>query len=98
MYQEIDSYELLDIMKSEKINLIDIRDSYIYSLGTITGAKNIPLNYLLVNPNDYLDNSSTYYVFCNHGNNSKKLCNFLSRKGYQVINIIDGYQGYKDSI
>ena len=48
MYQEIDSYELLDIMKSKKINLIDIRDSYIYSLGTITGAKNIPLNYLRV--------------------------------------------------
>lgn len=98
MYQEIDSYELLDITKKKNIELIDIRDSYIYSSGTIGNAKNIPLNYLLINPDDYLDKSRTYYIFCNSGNNSRRLCEILARKGYRVINIVDGYQGYKDSI
>ena len=55
MYQEIDSYELFDIMKRKDINLIDIRDEYIYSSGTIGNAKNIPQNYLITNPNDYFD-------------------------------------------
>lgn len=98
MYQEVDSYELLDIMKENKINLIDIRDSYVYSKGTIEYARNIPLNYLLINPNDYLENSKIYYIFCNYGNNSKRLCDILSKRGYQVVNIVDGYQGYKDSM
>ena len=98
MYQEIDSYELIDVMSKENINLIDIRDSYIYSSGTIKNAKNIPLNYLLTNPRDYLNANDKYYIFCNSGNSSFKLCQYLSKLGYNVVNIIDGYQGYKDSI
>lgn len=98
MYREIDSYELIELIKKENIHLIDIRDSYIYSSGTIGNAKNIPLNYLLTNPDDYLEKNKTYYFFCNYGSNSKRLCNFLSRRGYDVVNIVDGYQGYKDSI
>lgn len=98
MYQEIDSYELKNIMNSKNINLIDIRDSYIYSFGTIGDAKNIPFNYLMTNPNDYLDSNKEYYIFCNSGNSSYKLCQYLSKLGYNVFNIIDGYQGYEDSL
>lgn len=97
MYQEIDSYELKDIMKNKSINLVDIRDSYIYSFGTIKNAKNIPYNYLITNPGDYLDSDEEYYIFCNSGNSSYKLCKYLSKLGYSVYNIIDGYEGYKDS-
>lgn len=98
MYQEIDSYELFDIMKRKDINLIDIRDEYIYSSGTIGNAKNIPQNYLITNPNDYLNYNDTYYIFCSHGNNSRRLCDFLSKRGFHVVNIVDGYYGYKGSI
>ncbi len=98
MYQEIDSYELIDMMKKENLNLIDIRDSYISSSGTIANAKNIPLNFLITNPSDYLNYNDTYYIFCERGSNSRRLCSFLHRKGYHVVNILDGYQGYKDSI
>lgn len=98
MYQEIDSYDLIDVMKKTNINLIDIRDSYIYSSGTIKTAKNIPFNFLLTNPNDYLNKNETYYIFCNSGNNSSRLCRTLANQGYRVVNIVDGYQGYKDSI
>lgn len=98
MYKEIDSYELNDILKDQDINLIDLRDKYIYSSGTIKNAKNIPSNYLLMDADSYLDKNKTYYFFCSHGNNSRYVCDFLSKRGFHVVNIIDGYQGYLDSI
>ncbi len=98
MYQGIYSYELVDIMDNDNINLVDIRDPYVFSLGTIKNAKNIPFNNLILNPTNYLDKKKKYYLFCNSGSNSYNLCNYLTRLGYNVINIIDGYQGYRDSV
>ena len=37
-----------------RINIIDIRDNYLYKLGSIPTSKNIPMNFLLINPDDYL--------------------------------------------
>ena len=98
MYQNINSLELIDVMKDEDINLIDIRDSYIYSSGTIKNAKNIPLNYLITNPENFINKDDTYYIFCDYGSRSPSICDYLTRKGFHVINIVDGYYGYKDSI
>lgn len=96
MYQEIDSYELNELLKTTNINLIDIRDSYEFSFGTIGNAKNIPFNYLMLNPSDYLNLEETYYIFCNSGINSYKLCKYLTKLGYKVFNVIGGYSGYED--
>lgn len=98
MYKEIDSYQLKKILNQENVNLIDIRDNYLYSFGTIGNAKNIPVNFLITNPSNYLDKNEVYYIFCNYGSTSTRLCEILSKSGYSVVNIIDGYQGYKDSI
>ena len=98
MYQEINSYELKKILENEKVNLIDIRERNLYDIGTIVGARNISINCLIESPERYLNKDEYYYIFCNYGNNSKRLCDYLSRFGYKVINIIDGYQGYLDSI
>ena len=98
MNKQIDSYSLRRLLETKNINLIDIRPSYIYSSGTIGNSKNIPANYLMTNPTDYLDKTNEYYIFCNYGNTSTRVCSYLERLGYTVINVIDGYQGYKDSI
>lgn len=97
-FNEINSKELKTLMKKNSINLIDIRDYYSYSLGTINNSINIPANLLFANPHSYLDKNKEYYIFCNSGNTSFKLCNYLSNLGYKVVNIIDGYMGYQDSI
>lgn len=94
MEREIDTLELIELMKKEEINLIDIRDNYTYLNGTIKNAKNIPANYLITRPMDYLDNKEKYYIFCNYGTNSRRLCSYLSEKGYHVVNIIGGYHSY----
>ncbi len=95
MYQEIDPNELIN---KTNINLIDIRDYYIYSSGTIKGARNIPYNFLFTNPEDYLNKNEVYYIFCSQGITSRKLCRYLASKGYKVVNIIGGYKAYRDSI
>ena len=80
------------------LNIIDIRDNYLYNIGHIENSKNIPMNFLIMNPSNYLDKNETYYIYCNQGINSKKTCEVLFNLGYNVINIIGGYAEYKNLI
>lgn len=85
-----------DILNNlNKLNIIDIRDGYLYNLGNIPNSKNIPMNFLLINPENYLNKNEEYYIYCNYGINSNKVCNVLSEKGYNVININGGYNSYE---
>ena len=77
------------------ITLIDIRDNYKYIIGKIPTAINIPMNFLLVNPENYLKKNQKYYIYCEYGTRSEKLCNKLSNLGYDVVNVIGGYNEYK---
>ena len=83
------------IDKLDNIKIIDIRDNYIYNIGNIQNSINIPMNFLIMNPENYLSKYDTYYIYCNMGINSKKACEILSHMGYKVINIIGGYNEYK---
>ncbi|MGN1000371.1 MAG: rhodanese-like domain-containing protein [Bacilli bacterium] len=77
------------------IKIIDIRDNYQYNLGNIPTSKNVPTNFLLTNPELYLNFEDTYYIYCEFGSTSSKTCEKLRSKGYKVINIIGGYNEYK---
>lgn len=76
------------------MNLIDIRDNYMYNLEHIPNAINIPMNLLITNPNNYLNKNEDYYIYCNRGINSKRACEILTSVGYNVINIIGGFTEY----
>ena len=78
----------------DNMNLIDIRDNYLFNLGNIPNSKNIPMNFLIMNPDNYLNREDTYYIYCNRGISSKKTCEMLSSLGYHVVNIIGGYEEY----
>ncbi len=77
-----------------KISIIDIRDNYLYRLGAIPTAKNIPMNFLLKIPENYLNKDQTYYIYCASGMISGKVCDQLSKKGYKTVNILGGYNEY----
>ncbi len=81
--------------KIDKLNFIDIRENYLYNLGTIPNAKNIPQSFLLMNPDNYLNKYETYYIFCSMGLTSKNTCSKLRDLGYDVVNVIGGYNEYK---
>ena len=92
MYSSIDAKDLKSLLGT--INIIDIRESYLYNLSNIPTSKNIPSNFLMSNPSQYLDKNKTYYIYCSVGYTSAPVCNKLSSMGYKVVNILGGYNSY----
>lgn len=93
MSSDISTLELKRLIPGVKI--IDIRDNYKFNLGSIPTSINIPMNFLLTNPDIYLNKSDTYYLYCEYGSRSKGVCNKLVQQGYNVINILGGFSEYR---
>ncbi|MBP3765760.1 MAG: rhodanese-like domain-containing protein [Bacilli bacterium] len=81
-----------ELLKLSNINIIDLRSNQSYNNNHIKGAVNIPYNSLISNPNKYLDRTKKYYIYCQKGITSKKACNYLLSIGFNVSNIIGGYE------
>ena len=79
---------------NQNINIIDIRSITSFNNNHIPGAKNIPFNSLIINPNKYLDKYSVYYIYCQKGQKSLKTCQILNSLGYKAINILGGYEAW----
>lgn len=92
MYKNIRASDLKEMIG--KINIIDIRNSYLHTLGAIPGSKNISSNFLLMYPERYLKKEEEYYIYCTQGMESPKVCANLTRKGYNVVNVLGGYHDY----
>jgi len=87
--------ELNRLLQKENINIIDLRDKYQYQMEHIPGAISIPNRQLIMMPEEFLSKQKTYYLYCNYGVVSTKVCNALLDKGYRVINIDGGFSEYK---
>lgn len=85
--------ELRKMIPEAKI--IDIRENYQFNLGCIPTSVNIPMPFLLMNTDAYLNKNDIYYIYCESGSKSRKTCIDLTKQGYKVINIIGGYTEYK---
>lgn len=77
-----------------QINLIDIREPFEVKTGTLKGAKNIPMDKLLTNPEKYLNKEKEYYIMCQSGMRSSRTSKQLSNLGYNVINVSGGMGSY----
>ena len=77
-----------------KINLIDLRSSLNYNNNHIEGAKNIQYNDIISEPGKYLNKYEKYYLYCQKGIKSYKACAYLSKYGYNVVNILGGYESW----
>ena len=82
--------QLKQVMNSE--NVIDIRDIEKFNGSHIIGSHNIPMTKLIVDPNKYLDKEKIYYIYCQKGLSSIKVVNILRKEGYNVYNVIGGYE------
>ena len=78
----------------KEYNIIDLRTKGAYMKGHIYNARNIDMNNLTDMPHMYLDKNETYYIYCTEGFKSKRCCKFLEIMGYDVVNVIDGYEGF----
>ena len=87
------SINIEDFIKiCDKINIIDIRSKQKYNDNHILNSKNIDKNDLLLNTNKYLNKSEKYYIYCQKGISSLKLCKILKNKGYNVYSLLGGYE------
>lgn len=94
MYESIDINEI-DFITLDN-NLIDLREKYEYLLGHIDNSINIPYNHLITNPNIYLDINKKYYLYCESGSRSMRMCNYLNSLGYNTVDLIGGYSKYRN--
>lgn len=89
------SISITEFNKLENIkNIIDIRSVEKYNFNHISEAINIQLDKLIVNPSKYLSKDTIYYIYCQKGIQSRKLCSYLRGMGYNVINIQGGYEAW----
>lgn len=77
-----------------KIELIDIREPYEYAGGSLRSAKNVPMQKLISNPSKFMKDNKTYYIMCHSGSRSKRTCRYLTKLGYDVVNVTGGYGSY----
>ncbi len=96
------NYDSINVNKLKnnlgKVSLIDIREPFEYSEGHIPSSKNIPMNNLIYNPDKYLDKNKEYYIVCQSGGRSSSTCKFLSKKGFNVINVSGGIGSYSGKL
>lgn len=78
--------------------IIDIRDKNVYIKGHIYNARNISMDLLTNMPEKYLNKEDIYYIYCGTGYKSQKCCKLLSIIGYNVVNVIGGYEKYKGEL
>lgn len=78
--------------KIGSVNIIDIRNSQSYNNNHIPSAINIPMEKILVDPKKYLQANTMYYIYCQKGISSSKICQILNRMGYHTVNISGGYE------
>lgn len=90
----IESISVYELKKLNNINIIDIRSREKYNNKHIDKSINIPLESLLINFNKYLNRNKKYYIYCQMGVQSKKMCQILKNNGYNVVNILGGYEAW----
>ena len=75
-----------------KGQLIDVRQPEEYELGHIKNA----LLHSVENIETFKQSKNkTYYVYCKSGNRSRKASQFLTQRGYNVVNLDGGYTAYE---
>lgn len=83
--------ELLDLMQTESVQLLDVRDPEEYSAGHIDGAINCPMDRIAAfdGPAD-----QHYLLICKSGKRSKLAREIMSSKGFKANDIAGGMDAW----
>lgn len=88
--KHINAKSLQDLMKEKDIIIIDIREQFEIDFTSVPGTVNIPMVVIMNNYQDILKKEKEYYFLCHTGQRSYYLTNYLTEKGYNVINAYGG--------
>ncbi len=81
------------IKRSDNQKLIDVRNEEEVAMGTIHGAKNIPLPSIRENL-DQFSKDKEYLIFCQVGLRGYLACRILEHHGIKCRNLSGGYKSY----
>lgn len=87
---------VLKAKADESAVLLDVRTPEEFKCNALSNALN--LNYLseqLADDLEQLDKAKTYYVYCQTGRRSLRVCVLLKNSGYSIINLDNGLASEK---
>lgn len=96
--KKVDAASFKVEVEGKKVQLVDVRTPGEYKQGHIENATNIN-----VFDKNFLEQMAKYkkdqpvYVYCRSGGRSMKAANMLKAKGYQVVNLNGGFNGWMRS-
>lgn len=70
--------------------IIDLRSKTSYQKGHIPGSKNVPFEFLIIEPSIYLDKKKKYVLVCEYGIKSQKTSTILNNMGYHTYSLAGG--------
>lgn len=94
MYQSKGINEFYQENYKEKISIIDVRERDEFAQGHIPKAINYPLSEIGKNFIE-IDKKTEHYIICHSGNRSAMASEFLSQKGYEVVNVMGGMSAWR---
>lgn len=95
--QTISTKELEELLNSEDIKLLDVREDYEYNQGHIEQAKLFPLSNF-PEATESLDLNKKYYLICRSGNRSKRAAEVMERNNFDVVNVEGGMLNWTGKI
>jgi len=90
----INSISIKELLKKEDAFIIDIRSGQSYNNNHIPNSINIPSQTLISNPSKYIEKDKIYYICCQKGTTSIRVCSLLNNLGYKTVNVNGGYEAW----
>ena len=93
-YLNISAEEAQELIRSESVTILDVRDHRSYRAGHIEGARMLHegLEQTLLQEGDF---DRPILVYCYRGNDSKKKADYLSQLGFRRVYSLDnGFTGW----
>ncbi|MCI2228726.1 rhodanese-like domain-containing protein [Polaribacter sp. MSW13] len=95
--KSITTSELKDLLAKEKIQLIDVRTPKETKQGFIETAlfANFYSDSFYTDATKQIDKNKVVYLYCRSGSRSLKASKMLQEKGYKIVNVLGGYNKWK---
>ena len=97
MFKSMGMPEFYQEAKRNKLEIIDVRESFEFEMGHIPGSISLPLSEL-GNTFETLKKETRYYLICQSGSRSGVAGEFLGMQGYDVTNILGGIGAWPGDI
>lgn len=77
--------QLVNLLKEEKVNIIDVREPMEFKSGHVQGAKNIPLSMLGNRVSEFKKMQGPIVLYCRSGARSGQATGFLKSQGFENV-------------